>query len=73
MLQQRHPENQLPLTRIQRLIGTYMLQSKRTKPSAYIRMRADLTELAALRAGDRPALAACFEPGSRWRQALKAQ
>jgi len=49
MLQQRHPENQLPLTRIQRLIGTYMLQSKRTKPSAYIRMRADLTELAALR------------------------
>lgn len=29
--------------------------------------------LAALRAGDRAALAACFEPGSRWRQALKAQ
>ena len=27
--------------------------------------------LAALRAGDRAALAACFEPGSRWRQALK--
>ncbi|MBK8766174.1 MAG: prephenate dehydrogenase [Burkholderiaceae bacterium] len=27
--------------------------------------------LAALRAGDRTALAACFEPGSRWRQALK--
>ncbi|MBP7661423.1 MAG: prephenate dehydrogenase/arogenate dehydrogenase family protein, partial [Burkholderiaceae bacterium] len=28
--------------------------------------------LAALRAGDRTALAACFESGSRWRQALKA-
>jgi prephenate dehydrogenase len=27
--------------------------------------------LAALKAGDRVALAACFEPGSRWRQALK--
>lgn len=27
--------------------------------------------LSALRAGDRAALAACFEPGSRWRQALK--
>lgn len=48
MFQQAHQQNRLPLTRIQRLIGGYMLQSKQTKPSAYIRMRADLTELVAL-------------------------
>ncbi len=41
--------NRLPLTRIQKLIGAYMHQSKRTKPSAYLRMRADLTELVAVR------------------------
>ena len=42
-------KNQLPLTRIQKLIGTYMLQSKQTKANGYLRMRADLTELAAMR------------------------
>lgn len=36
-------ENRLPLTRIQKLIGHYMLQSKRTKPNGYLRIRADLT------------------------------
>lgn len=43
------PENRLPLTRIQKLIGTYMLQSKQTKPTGYVRMRADLTDLAKMR------------------------
>lgn len=38
-------ENRLPLTRIQKLIGHYMLQSKRTKPNGYLRVRADLTRL----------------------------
>ena len=42
-------ENRLPLTRIQKLIGTYMLQSKQTKPTGYVRMRADLTDLAKMR------------------------
>ena len=42
-------DNQLPLTRIQKLIGSYMLQSKRTKASAYLRMRADLTDLVKMR------------------------
>lgn len=42
-------KKQLPLTRIQKLIGVYMLQSKRTKANGYLRMQADLTELAALR------------------------
>jgi pyruvate dehydrogenase E2 component (dihydrolipoamide acetyltransferase) len=42
-------DNQLPLTRIQKLIGGYMLQSKRSKASAYLRMRADLTELVSMR------------------------
>lgn len=41
--------DRLPLTRIQRLIGTYMLQSKRTKACAYMTVRADLTELVAMR------------------------
>jgi pyruvate dehydrogenase E2 component (dihydrolipoamide acetyltransferase) len=41
--------NQLPLTRIQKLIGSYMLQSKRSKANAYLRMRADLTELVRMR------------------------
>lgn len=41
--------NRVPLTRIQKLIGTYMHQSKRSKASAYLRMRADLTELVATR------------------------
>lgn len=41
--------NQVPLTRIQKLIGVYMLQSKQTKANGYLRMRADLTDLAAMR------------------------
>lgn len=41
--------NQLPLTRIQKLIGNYMHQSKRDKASAFVRMRVDLTELVAMR------------------------
>ena len=42
-------KKQLPLTRIQKLIGVYMLQSKQTKANGYLRMQADLTELAAVR------------------------
>ena len=42
-------KKQLPLTRIQKLIGVYMLQSKQTKANGYLRMRADLTDLAAIR------------------------
>lgn len=42
-------DNQLPLTRIQKLIGAYMLQSKRSKAVAYLRMRADLTDLVSIR------------------------
>ena len=42
-------KNQIPLTRIQKLIGGYMLESKKTKASGYLRMRADLTELKAVR------------------------
>lgn len=42
-------KNQLPLTRIQKLIGHYMHQSKRDKASAFIRVRADLTNLVAMR------------------------
>jgi pyruvate dehydrogenase E2 component (dihydrolipoamide acetyltransferase) len=46
---QTEQNNQLPLTRIQKLIGSYMLQSKRSKANAYIRMRADLTKLGRMR------------------------
>ena len=42
-------DNQLLMSRIQKLIGAYMLQSKRSKASAYLRMRADLTDLVLLR------------------------
>ena len=42
-------KNQLPLTRIQKLIGSYMQRSKQTKANGYLRMRADLTDLAAMR------------------------
>lgn len=41
--------DRLPLTRIQRLIGHYMHQSKQTKASAYLTVRADLTELTRMR------------------------
>lgn len=48
MTETRTPDR-LPLSRIQRLIGGYMLQSKRTKASAYLTVRADLTELIGMR------------------------
>ncbi len=48
MTESRNPDR-LPLTRIQRLIGRYMLQSKQTKASAYLTVRADLTELTRMR------------------------
>ncbi len=40
---------QIPLTRIQKLIGKRMLASKRTKPCFYIERKADVTELLAQR------------------------
>jgi pyruvate dehydrogenase E2 component (dihydrolipoamide acetyltransferase) len=39
----------MPLTRIQRLIGERMLESKRSKPCFYIELSADVTELMGLR------------------------
>lgn len=39
----------VPLTRIQKLIGRRMLQSKRTKPCFYLERKADVTELLARR------------------------
>jgi len=41
--------HQIPLTRIQKLIGRRMLQSKRTKPCFYLETKADVTELMAAR------------------------
>jgi len=41
----------LPLTRIQKLIGRLMLQSKQTKAAGYMSVCADLTELTATRRG----------------------
>jgi pyruvate dehydrogenase E2 component (dihydrolipoamide acetyltransferase) len=38
-------ENQVVLTRIQKLIGKRMLQSKLSKPCFYIELKADVTEL----------------------------
>lgn len=40
---------QIPLTRIQKLIGRRMLQSKRAKPCFYIESKADVTQLMAIR------------------------
>ncbi len=42
-------ENTVPLTRIQKLIGKYMLQSKRQGPCCYLETHADITSLAKLR------------------------
>lgn len=42
-------DNKLPLTRIQKLIGKLMLQSKQQKPCGYIKIRTDLTDLAKTR------------------------
>lgn len=39
----------IPLTRIQKLIGDRMLQSKQSKPCFYIEIKADVTELMGLR------------------------
>jgi len=39
----------IPLTRIQKLIGERMLQSKLSKPCFYIELKADVTELMGLR------------------------
>lgn len=39
----------VPLTRIQKLIGRRMLQSKQSKPCFYLEAKADVTELMALR------------------------
>jgi pyruvate dehydrogenase E2 component (dihydrolipoamide acetyltransferase) len=38
-------ETRIPMSRIQKLIGQRMLQSKRTKPCYYIGIKADTTEL----------------------------
>jgi pyruvate dehydrogenase E2 component (dihydrolipoamide acetyltransferase) len=42
-------ENTVPLTRIQKLIGKYMLQSKRQGPCCYLETRADMTSLTDMR------------------------
>jgi len=42
-------QNSIPLTRIQRLIGKRMLEAKRSKPCFYVDLKADVTELMALR------------------------
>jgi len=43
------PENRIPLTRIQRLIGRLMLESKQRCPTCYLQVEADLTDLTAMR------------------------
>ncbi|RKY12965.1 MAG: hypothetical protein DRP52_03930 [Planctomycetota bacterium] len=48
-MQESTTKNQLPLSRIQKLIGNYMHQSKRDKACAYLRVRVDLTDLVAMR------------------------
>lgn len=42
-------DNKLPLTRIQKLIGKLMLQSKQQKPCCYLKIRTDMTDLAKTR------------------------
>jgi pyruvate/2-oxoglutarate dehydrogenase complex dihydrolipoamide acyltransferase (E2) component len=46
-----HTSTSVPLSRIQRLIGTRMLTSKQTKPCFYLATRADVTDLMAMRHG----------------------
>ena len=48
--------HQIQLTRIQKLIGQRMVQSKLTKPCFYLESHADLTELMTLRPGLRKSL-----------------
>ncbi len=42
-------KNTIPLTKIQTLIGKRMLKSKHTKPCFYLEVKADVTELMAMR------------------------
>jgi len=42
-------KNPVPLTRIQKLIGQRMLESKHNKPCFYLRSKADVTELMGMR------------------------
>jgi pyruvate dehydrogenase E2 component (dihydrolipoamide acetyltransferase) len=42
-------ENRIPLTKIQKLIGRRMLESKQSKPCFYIEAKADVTEFMAIR------------------------
>jgi len=44
-------QQSIPLTSIQKLIGQRMLNSKHTKPCFYIELKADVTEMMALRPG----------------------
>jgi len=46
---ERHTTTQVPLTRIQKLIGKRMLASKQSKPCFYLERKADVTELLARR------------------------
>lgn len=46
---QNAAKNQIPLTRIQKLIGKRMLRSKAEKACFYIEIKADVTELMAIR------------------------
>ncbi len=48
-MQPEHHDNRIPLTRIQRLIGTLMHRSKREGAYSYLECWADLTELSEMR------------------------
>jgi pyruvate dehydrogenase E2 component (dihydrolipoamide acetyltransferase) len=45
----RRTQMQIPLTRIQKLIGERMLKAKLSKPCFYVESKADITELMAIR------------------------
>jgi len=49
MTEQPATQSAVKLTSIQKLIGQRMLESKRTKPCFYIELKADVTEMMALR------------------------
>ena len=51
MTEQPATQSAVKLTSIQKLIGQRMLDSKRTKPCFYIELKADVTEMMALRPG----------------------
>ncbi|MCK5174096.1 MAG: 2-oxo acid dehydrogenase subunit E2, partial [Planctomycetes bacterium] len=42
---EKNPNKTIPLTRIQKLIGNLMMQSKRQQPSSFLECRANMTEL----------------------------